>query len=416
MSEATAATTATALAGRPDFNLLDGRFYAGELMDTHQAYAWFRANEPVFFDEKSGLWGVATYDAVLEAEKNPRRFSSAQGSRPGTGQIPHMIDMDDPEHTKRRKLVNRGFTPRRVAARHEYLVELCDMLIDKVCERGECDFVRDLAAPLPMIVIGDMLGVAPEDRDKLLRWSDDLLAMLDVNVAPEVAARGGEAYASWVAHADAVIAERRDNPTDDLISVLCHAEVDGDRLGHREIVAEALLILIGGDETTRHVLSGGMAALMAHPDQKELLIAEPDRIPTAVEEMLRWVSPIKNMCRTVVADEVWYGQELKAGQQMLLLYESANFDETHFDDPERFDVTRTPNDHLAFGFGTHFCLGNQLARHELKVMFDRLLARLPDIELATDEPLRLRPANFVSGLEAMPVRFRPTAPVGAPIR
>ncbi|MBL7490488.1 cytochrome P450 [Frankia sp. AgB1.9] len=401
----------TAPTVRPDLNLLDGRFYAGDQGDPHAAYAWLRANEPVFFDEHSGLWGVASYAAVLEAEKQPHRFSSANGSRPGTGAFPHMIDMDDPEHTKRRKLVNRGFTPRRVQSRHDYLVELCDLLIDAVCEAGECDFVRDLAAPLPMIVIGDMLGVAPEDRARLLRWSDAMLSALDTNPSPEAVAESAEAAAGWHKHITSAVERRRSAPTDDLVSVLVHAEVDGDRLTDREVHSESLLILIGGDETTRHVISGGMAALLAHPDQRDLLVAEPERIPTAVEEMLRWVSPVKNMCRTVVADETWYGADLTAGQQMLLLYESANFDDAHFTDPERFDVTRAPNDHLAFGFGTHFCLGNQLARHELTVMFSRLLARLPDMELATGEPLRRRPANFVSGIEAMPVHFTPASPV-----
>ncbi|MBL7501780.1 cytochrome P450 [Frankia sp. CNm7] len=401
----------TAPTVRPDLNLLDGHFYAGEHGDPRAVYAWLRANEPVFFDEGSGLWGVASYAAVLEAEKSPRRFSSAHGSRPRTGQIPHMIDMDDPEHTKRRKLVNRGFTPRRVGAKHDYLVEVCDLLIDAVCEAGECDFVRDLAAPLPMIVIGDMLGVAPEDRAKLLRWSDDMLSALDINPSPELVARTAEAYTGWNDHITSVVESRKAEPTDDLVSVLVHAEVDGDRLSDQEVKSESLLILIGGDETTRHVLSGGMEALLLHPDQKALLLAEPARIPAAVEEMLRWVSPIKNMNRTVVADETWYGKDLKAGQQMLLLYESANFDEERFENPERFDVTRTPNDHLAFGFGTHFCLGNQLARHELTVMFGRLLDRLPDMELATDAPLSRRAANFVSGIESMPVRFTPSAPL-----
>lgn len=402
----------TAPVARSDLNLLDGRFYAGDLGDPRATYAWLRANEPVFFDEHSGLWGVASYPAVLEAEKQPHRFSSAGGSRPGTGALPHMIDMDDPEHTKRRKLVNRGFTPRRVQSRHDYLVELCDLLIDAVCEAGECDFVRDLAAPLPMIVIGDMLGVAPEDRGRLLRWSDAMLRALDTNPSPAAVAESAEAYAGWHEHITSAVERRRSAPTDDLVSVLVHAEVDGDRLTDREVHSESLLILIGGDETTRHVISGGMAALLAHPEQRDLLVAEPERIPTAVEEMLRWVSPIKNMCRTVVADETWYGVDLKAGQQLLLLYESANFDEAHFTAPERFDVTRTPNDHLAFGFGTHFCLGNQLARHELAVMFTRLLDRLPDLELASGEPLRRRAANFVSGIESMPVRFTPTAPSG----
>lgn len=188
-----------------------------------------------------------------------------------------------------------------------------------------------------------------------------------------------------------------------------HAEIDGQRLDDQEIVNESLLILIGGDETTRHVLSGGMEQLMLHADQRDRLVAEPSGIPLAVEEMLRWVSPIKNMARTVTRDTTFFGTDLRQGEKMLLLFESANFDETVFDDPDRFDTRRSPNPHVAFGFGTHFCLGNQLARLEGALMFERLLARLPDMALATSEPLPRRPANFVSGLEAMPVKFGASA-------
>ena len=196
------------------------------------------------------------------------------------------------------------------------------------------------------------------------------------------------------------------------MSVLVHADVDGDRLDEDEVVHESLLILVGGDETTRHVISGGMEQLLLHPDQWQRLRARPDTIPLAVEETLRWVSPIKNMCRTVTADTTFFGQRLSCGEKVMLLYESANFDEAHFAAPERFDSTREPNEHLAFGFGAHFCLGNSLARLELQVMFERLAARMPDIELATGEPLPRRRANFISGIESMPVRFSPSPPLG----
>jgi cytochrome P450 family 142 subfamily A polypeptide 1 len=208
-----------------------------------------------------------------------------------------------------------------------------------------------------------------------------------------------------------VIADRRACPRDDLISVLVHAEVDGERLDHASLVHESLLILIGGDETTRHVISGGGYQVLAHHDQWERLIAERDTLPTAVEEMLRWVSPIKNMARTATCDVELQGQQIEEGQKLLLLYSSANRDESVFPNANRFDSTRTPNDHVAFGYGAHFCLGNSLARLELKVMFDRLLERLPDLALAAPTEPSYRPANFVSGYESMPVRFTPTAKV-----
>ena len=179
------------------------------------------------------------------------------------------------------------------------------------------------------------------------------------------------------------------------------------------VIYESLLILIGGDETTRHVLSGGMYELLTHPDQFAQLVADRSKLPLAVEEMLRWVSPIKNMARTMTRDVDLHGETLRKGQKLLLLYPSANRDEAVFADPETFDIGRTPNDHMAFGFGAHFCLGNRLARMELTVMLDRLFERLPDLTLATDDPLPTREANFVSGYESMPVTFTPTAPVGA---
>jgi cytochrome P450 family 142 subfamily A polypeptide 1 len=196
------------------------------------------------------------------------------------------------------------------------------------------------------------------------------------------------------------------------MSALVHAEVDGDRLEPDEVLHESLLILVGGDETTRHVISGGMEQLLLHPEQRKLLVDDPEKITVAVEEMLRWVTPIKNMCRTVVHDMEFFGQQLRAGQKCMLLYESANRDETKFADPYRFDVERQPNEHVAFGFGAHFCLGQALARLELRVMFEQLLTRLPDLELAADpSELPRRPANFISGLESMPVRFTPTRPL-----
>jgi cytochrome P450 family 142 subfamily A polypeptide 1 len=295
---------------------------------------------------------------------------------------------------------------------------LCDDLIDRVCQKGECDFVWDIAAPLPLIMIGDALGVAPEDRDTLLHWSDTLLRGLvgisDDNPAMLAAAEAFEEYSDY---ASKVVADRRADPRDDLMSVLVHAEVDGDRLDHDSVVHESLLILVGGDETTRHVISGGMYQLTLQPEQWRTLIADRTVLDSAVEEMLRWVSPIKNMARTLTRDTTYGGQVMAEGDEVLLIYPSANRDAAVFDDPFRFDIRRTPNEHLAFGFGSHFCLGNSLARLELKVMFDRLADRLPDLrvsdEIGDEADLHWRAANFVSGYERMPVVFTPTAPVGA---
>jgi cholest-4-en-3-one 26-monooxygenase len=393
-------------ATKPDIDLTDGNFFAG---DSRAAYQWMRANEPVFRD-RNGLAAASTYQAVIEAERQPELFSNAGGIRPDHPALAMMIDMDDPAHLLRRKLVNAGFTRKRVKDKEHSIGALCDALIDAVCERGECDFVRDLAAPLPMAVIGDMLGVRPEQREMFLKWSDDLVAFLSSHVSQDEFQVTMDAFAAYNEFTRDTIARRREEPTDDLVSVLIHSEVDGARLTDDEIVIETLLILIGGDETTRHTLSGGTAQLLRHPDQHARLVADLGLLPNAVEEMLRWTSPVKNMCRTLTADTDFHGTQLNQGEKIMLLFESANFDEKVFDDPESFRIDRYPNNHVAFGFGTHFCLGNQLARLELTLMQGRLLERLPDMELASGAELPLRPANFVSGLEAMPVRFTPTTP------
>ncbi len=400
----------TQVLSKPDIDFTNGNFYADG--GAREAYRWMRANQPVFRD-RNGLAAATTYAAVIDAERNPELFSNAGGIRPDQPGMPYMIDMDDPAHVLRRKLVNSGFTRKRVMDKVPSIVNLCDTLIDAVCERGECDFVRDIAAPLPMAVIGDMLGVLPTEREMLLKWSDDLVCGLSSHLDETAINMLMETFAAYTAFTMEVIAKRRAEPTDDLFSILVNAEVEGQRMSDDEIVMETLLILIGGDETTRHTLSGGTDQLLRHRDQWERLVADQSLLPGAIEETLRWTSPVKNMCRTLTADTTFHGTDLKAGEKIMLMFESANFDEAVFENPDEFRIDRNPNSHLAFGFGTHFCLGNQLARLELRLMLERLLTRLPDLRLADDKALPLRPANFVSGPEAMPVVFTPTAPLGA---
>jgi cholest-4-en-3-one 26-monooxygenase len=390
--------------------LCDGTFYGG---DPFPAFAWMRDHAPAYFDEEAGVWGITRYQDVKDISKDPETFSNAGGIRPDNDALPMMIDFDAPEHVRRRRLVSEGFTLGRIRESEDGIRAICDEIIDGVCERGTADFVRDVAAPLPMIVIGNMLGVAPEDRSTLLRWSDDMLKALGSPdpQAMEVAAVAAAEYATYIT---AVTEERRkEAKDDDLIGTLVHAEIEGDRLDESSLIYESLLILIGGDETTRHVISGGTYELLRHPDQWDRLRSDRSLLPSAVEEMLRWVTPIKNMARRLTRDAELHGEHLRAGQKLLLLYPAANRDERAFDDPDRFDITRSPNDHVAFGFGSHFCLGNRLARMELNVMFDRLLDRLPDLQLATDGEPPKRPANFVSGYETMPVTFTPTDRLGA---
>ncbi|HEU5151482.1 MAG TPA: cytochrome P450 [Iamia sp.] len=389
---------------RDDIDLVAGAFWG---RDPHEEMAWMRANAPVYWDGR--VWGISRYADLKAIAKDPVTFSNAGGIRPDSGPIPMMIDMDDPAHLTRRKLVNKGFTPRRVREQEAAVRRACDQIIDAVCERGECDLVTDVAAWLPMIMIGDALGVAPSDRAQLLEWSDALLSALTGD--PDDLEGAAAAFGGYTEFALETIADRRANPTDDLMSILVHAEVDGDRLDDDEVLHESLLILIGGDETTRHVISGGMYQLLTHPDQRDRLAADPARLPGAVEEMLRWVSPIKNMARTATRDVEVGGQTIAEGDKLLLLYPSANRDEDVFADAGTFTIDRTPNDHVAFGFGTHFCLGASLARLELTCMVDHLLRRLPDLAVAQDDEPAARPANFVSGYEHLKVTFTPTAPL-----
>lgn len=388
----------------PTIDLLDGHWYASQ---PHADWAWMRDHAPAYHDRVNDVWAFTRYDDVLAIEKDPITFSSQRSPRPHGDHLPMIISMDGREHTMRRKLVSKGFTPRRVRDHERTITRICTEIIDRVAPRGECDFVWDIAAPLPLLLIADMLGFPPESYDDLLRWSDDLIRGTTIN-DPDAAMKAAEAGLAFREFQLGVIADRRSKPPqDDLVSILCHAEIDGERLGDEDIIQESLLILIGGDETSRHVMTDGMLALLDHPDQMAILREDPTKIEAGVEELLRWVSPIKNMSRTVTREITMHGETLREGDQIIVMYPSANRDPRAFTDPDTLDVQRHPNQHLAFGFGPHFCMGASLARLELRVMFTELLRRLPDLVLAGD-PLPRRSSNFISGPETMPVAFSPT--------
>jgi len=379
-------------------DLLDRTLYAA---DPYPALANLRANEPVCHDDK-GMWALLLHEDVVWAERRPDLLSSANGSRPRSFAQPSMIDSDDPVHKRRRGIVDRGFHPRPIAEEERRIRETAVELIDAVLRKEECDVVHDLAGPLPMIVIGDMLGTPRERTSELQYWSDVMLSGADgpENTTQEVL----DAYAAFVAMMDAIISDRKKNPGDDLISALVRAHPGDDGLNREEIIGEALLLLIGGNETTRNVISGGLEALMRHPEQKQKLIDDPALIPSAVEECLRWVTPVINMARTATADVVVRDRTIPAGDQVLLMYASANRDERVFDHPENFDVTRTPNPHVTFGHSTHFCLGASLARLEIKVMLEEVLTRLPGMRLEDPEAeIERTRSSFIRGITALPV-------------
>ena len=395
-------------------DLLDGYLYAG---DPNPTYAWLRENAPVYWDAFNRIWGISRYRDLVDIERDTELYSSARGSRPNIEYSITMINMDDPNHQRQRDVVRRQFTPRAVKELEPYVRGIVSRLIDNVCERGYCDVVYDLAAPLPATIIGDKLGYPRELVHKLIHWSETTMQGGGGPRFSTVASNHASAEFAGVTFE--LIAKRRRDPADDLISAWCHKpvaliEADGSAaerlLTDEEIMHEALLLLDGGAETTRTVIGSATLELIRHPDQRQVLLDDPAVIgDTAVEEFIRWVTPILNMRRSVTRDHELHGQQLKAGDQVLLMYSSANRDPEAFDNPDAFDVRRKPNHHVAFGFGTHFCLGAWLARLEIKVMFEELLRRLPDLRLQAYADPQIQPAAFARGLNSLRVEFEPTA-------
>ena len=385
---------------RSEIQLLSEDFYA----NFDELTTWMRAEAPMYWDDSTGIWGAAAHADISRLSRDWRTFCSGKGSRPESS-VPSMINFDAPEHTRRRRLISAGFTRRRVEDHEPFIRAKVNELLDAVADRGECDVVRDLATPLPMYMIGELMGLPDDDHDQLLHWSD-LFATGGSEIRDEVI----EAVQQWWQYITVKIGERRGSGGSDLISLVVDPSDGEEPLSDVDLVFETMLVLVGGDETTRHVISAGMAALLQHPDQLALLRSRPELMPTAVEEMLRWATPVRNMNRTATCDAEVHGQQVREGDRILLLYPSGNRDESVFADPFRFDITRSPNDHVAFGaYGRHHCLGAPLARLELRVLFEEVLRRFDDLELATDDPLPMRRGNFVLGLNSVPVRFRAVA-------
>lgn len=382
---------------RPEIQLLSPDFYA----NFDELTEWMRQEAPLYWDDDTGIWGAASHELVSMMSREWHTFCSSKGSRPESS-VPSMINFDAPEHTKRRRLVGNGFTPRRVADHEPYLREKVTQLIDSVIDKGSCDIVADIATPLPMYMIGELMGLPEEDNDTLLHWSDifatggETIALADVQMA----------VIGWNDYIMKKVNERRGKDGQDLVSLIVNAEWEGESLSDVDIMFETMLVLVGGDETTRHVISAGTAALLQNPDQLALLKSDMSLLPSAIEEMLRWASPIRNMNRTATQDVIVNGMQIRENDRVLLLYPSANRDAKVFDNPHSFDITRTPNDHVAFGaYGRHHCLGAPLARLELKILFEEMLKRFDNLQLATDQPLISRRGNFVLGLNEVPVTF-----------
>lgn len=413
--------TATVAGTRPDIAL--PATYARGV--PHEEFARRRRDEPVGWVPEPvlvrhtaggrttmrgpGFWAVTRYADVVAASRRVDDFSSAAKGAfltdPRTPADLHqarqlLVNMDDPHHARLRKVLTSVFTPRAVRALHGSIAEHAENLVSKVVAAGEFDVVADLAAELPLLVLADLLGVPKRDRGLLYRWSNQLVGFDD----PEFGGGDIDAYRAAMGEAFQYALrlgmQRRAEPRDDLVSLLVNAEVDGNRLTDREFCSFWLLLVVAGNETTRHLISGSLQALLEHPSERARLVEGQVPMDSAVEEMLRWVTPIMQFRRTAIRDTDIGGQPIAAGDKVVLYYTSANRDATVFAEPDRLDLGRSTNRHLSFGIGPHYCLGAHLARVELATLLRALSPHLPSLRL-TDQPSRLE-SNFVNGVKAMP--------------
>ena len=400
-------------------NLADpSTFERGMPYDT---FAWLQEHAPVHWQEpydlpggdvpQRGFWVVTRYGDIQTISRDQKTFSSERelvtvrnmGEETKARLRLWMINQDSPHHTRLRKLVNAGFTPRMIRRMDAHIRDLAREVIDRVAHKGECDFVAEIASELPLLVIAELVGCPPEDRAQLLTWSNELIGFEDPEVGGLESSQG--VLEQMFAYADALAKKRRAEPREDLASALVHAEVDGEKLDDLGFAMFFILLILAGNETTRNALSGGMLAFSEHPEEKRKVVERPELLTSATEEILRFVSPVIYMRRTATRDTEIAGQAIAENEGVLMCYPAANRDPRAFAEPERFDVSRDPNPQIAFGYGPHFCMGANLARAEIRAMFDEIFRRLPDIEVAG--PVRRLRSTTVASIKSLPVRFRP---------
>jgi cholest-4-en-3-one 26-monooxygenase len=392
----------------------------------HEMFATLRREAPVYWHPHpagGGFWCLTRHEDIVRVNRDSRVFSSYEGSAliedmPAemlASQRLMMLNMDPPEHTRLRKIVNKGFTPKRIRELSQALERRAQEIVATVAERGECDFVTDVASELPLQAIAEILGVPQEDRHMIFDLSNKLIGFDDPEFEGAAEAASDVATEMYV-YAQQLAETKRANPSDDIVTTLLAAEVDGERLTDLDFNLFFLLLAVAGNETTRNALSHSMLALIEHPEQRQLLLDNPALIDAAIEEFLRWATPVMHFRRTATEDVEIRGQQIRAGDRVVIWHMSGNRDEAVFTDPYEFDIRRDPNLHLlqiAFGGGgAHFCLGANLARAEMKIMITALLRTLPDMELAG--PVSRLRSNFINGLKHMPVQFTP-AKVAAPV-
>jgi cytochrome P450 len=379
------------------------------LADPYPLYRRLREQDPVH-RSPLGFWVVTRYADVELVLRDPRfgrggfeaLLDSQQGRLP-----PSMLFRDPPDHTRLRALVSRAFTPRVVEAMRPHIQAIVDRLLDRVAGARAMDVIADLAYPLPVTVICEMLGVPTEDHERIRQWSADVARSLDAIgpwAAPEVAERGRTSRRALAEYFRGLVAERRRQPQPDLLSSLIAAEERGDRLTEGELLSTCILLFVAGHETTVNLIGNGLLALLRHPDQLALLRGDPTVVPGAVEELLRYDSPVQRTARTTSEDVELGGRVIDKGSMVVAVVGAANRDPARFPEPDRLDVRRADTHHVSFGFGIHYCLGAPLARVEGQVAFATLLRRMPDLALDTDAP-EWRESSVLRGLKALPVRF-----------
>jgi cytochrome P450 family 142 subfamily A polypeptide 1 len=395
----------TLTSGAP-LNILEPDLYAG---DPGPAYAWLRDQAPAYWDPVNQIWAISRFRDVLAIERDAARYSSGRGSRPLIEMSASMINRDDPRHQQQRKLLSGRFSPRAVRRHEDRVRAIVAGLLTAALAKERTEVVRDIAAPLPAMVIAELLGFDREHWPKCMEWSERTMSAAGFrDDDPRQPAGSPAAITEFATAFYQLIEARRDDPRDDLVSAWVHGTIDGEALDIPEIIQEGLLLLDGGAETTRSVIGQTVWNLTRFPDQREILVADPAVIgATAVEEFIRYATPILNMRRTVTVHHELHGQQLRAGDSVLLMYGAANRDDREFTEPDRFDVTRQPNHHAAFGFGTHFCLGANLARLELRVLFEELLRAAPNFRLVAGQAPEFAPGYFTRTLRELWVEFSP---------
>lgn len=397
----------TTVEARPTVNVLDPAFY----VDPWDSYRWLREEAPVFWDPVQKLWAISRYDDIMAIEKDPDRYSSFAGSRPHLDQRSDesMINLDDPAHKDQRALVSRRFTPRAVRDHEDRIRDAVTGILDEVVPLGECEAIEAIASRLPAKIICDLLGYPPEQWERVRWWSEQVM-FLAGQTSPEGPPHLPDpglvpVIEDWTRVTLALIKQRHADPRNDLISLWTHTE----GWDTKHVLEEAILVLDGGAETTRTVIGSMIYELARRPDQRRILMENSELLAgPAVEEFIRWVSPVLNMRRTATETHKLHDQVINEGDELLLLYASANRDQRAFDNPDVFDVTRENNRHVAFGFGSHFCLGAHLARLEIKVMFEELLRRIGDWDLVDPNEPQILPASFARAFDHIRIRFDAT--------